>query len=529
VTNQLLNDRYQIINNLGSGGFGETFLAEDTQMPSRRRCVVKKLRPTQNDPALSQLIQERFQREAAILETLSSGSRQIPQLYAYFYSEKDQQFYIVQEWIEGNTLDTLLPANSQMGEASVRKILTDILPVFSYIHSKSIVHRDIKPDNIILRHSDKLPVLIDFGAVREVMNTVMNSQGQPAQSIVVGTPGYMPSEQLIGRPVYNSDLYSLGLTAIFLLTGKHPSELPSDQSNAKLLWHSQAPQVSPALAQVLDKAISYHYGDRYQNADEFLAALQSGASTSTPAPTTAINANHVMSTVQVEAATGRSAPTKVIGNNVANQVMSPVNPVVAVPQNPIDIKKMLVIGGAIVTAIAGGAIAMAVFLYAFNSGNSSSNVNSSSTPSADSSREDTTQPSIPQVSTIAQPADKVAECNSVMKTVNEYAAISKEFTAAASGIKDRAKAVETFTELGSKVSELSDELKDLEVKDEKLKSLQNSFESLYESTAKTFTNAGSALQKKDAAALKKSVQEMKSIHTKKASLLSKINGYCKGT
>jgi serine/threonine protein kinase, bacterial len=301
VTNHSLSDRYRIISTLSSGGFGETFLAEDTQMPSQRRCVIKKLRHIHGNSALTQLIQERFEREAAILEALGSSNRQIPQLYAYFYSEKDQQFYIVQEWIDGNTLNALLLATGPMEEVAVHKILTDILPIFSYIHNRSIIHRDIKPDNIILRHSDQLPVLIDFGAVREVVSTIINNQGQAAQSIVVGTPGYMPSEQSIGRPVYNSDLYSLGLTAIFLLTGKHPTDLPHDQSNAKILWHSQAPQVSPALAQVLDKAISYNHHDRYQNADEFLAALQREAATSPPVPPTVISPNPVKSPVNSHA------------------------------------------------------------------------------------------------------------------------------------------------------------------------------------------------------------------------------------
>ncbi len=356
MTNQLLNDRYQIIQTLGSGGFGETFLAEDIQMPSRRRCVVKKLRPTENNPALTQLIQERFQREAAILETMSSGSRQIPQLYAYFYSEKDQQFYLVQEWIDGQTLSALLKSNGRLAEPAVRQILIDILPVFSYIHSRSIVHRDIKPDNIILRHSDKLPVLIDFGAVREAMGTVMNSQGQPTQSIVIGTPGYMPSEQSIGRPVYNSDLYSLGLTAIYLLTGQHPNDLPSDPSSAEILWRSQAPQVSSSFAQVLNKAISYHHRDRYQSANEFLTAL-----TGAPVTATIPVVNH---------------PTA-SNSNVATYAVSPGNAAqpAGSPASPTSNKNKLIVGGTIAATIVGGTIATALFLNNSNSNKSSNLAN----------------------------------------------------------------------------------------------------------------------------------------------------------
>jgi serine/threonine protein kinase, bacterial len=342
VTEQrLLSDRYQILRTLGSGGFGETFLAEDTHMPSRRRCVVKKLHPTQNDPALEKLIRERFQREAAMLEELSGGNHQIPALYAYFYSDVDRQYYIVQEWIDGDTLSALVTRQGALSEQQVRRILTDVLPVFAYIHSRAIVHRDIKPDNIILRRSDQLPVLIDFGAVREAMGTVMNSQGQPTQSIVIGTPGYMPSEQSIGRPVYNSDLYSLGLTAIYLLTGQSPNDLPTDPSSAEILWRDRAPQISSAFAQILARAISYHHRDRYQSAAEFLTALS-----------------------------GSPAPGIIPVNNskAATYVVSPAAaPVTQVSAAPASGQNQLLVGGAIAATVIGGALATAIFFSNSNS------------------------------------------------------------------------------------------------------------------------------------------------------------------
>jgi serine/threonine protein kinase, bacterial len=375
VTDQrLLSDRYQILQTLGSGGFGETFLAEDTHMPSRRRCVVKQLHPTQNNPALEKLIRDRFQREAAMLEELSGGNRQIPALYAYFYSEIDRQYYIVQEWIDGDTLSSLITKQGVLDENQVRRILTDILPVFSYIHSKSIIHRDIKPDNIILRHSDKLPVLIDFGAVREAMGTIMNSQGQPTQSIVIGTPGYMPSEQSIGRPVYNSDLYSLGLTAIYLLTGQAPTNLPTDPNSAEILWRDRAPQISSAFTQILDRAISYHHRDRYQSAAEFLTAL-SGSQAPIVQQNVLINKSQV--------ATYAVAPAQAINTQV-----SPA---------PTSNKNQLLVGGAIATTIVGGALATALF---FN--NSSSKVTTQVTVAPANS-----SPSIviPSPATPAPPAD----------------------------------------------------------------------------------------------------------------------------
>ncbi|OKH46016.1 serine/threonine protein kinase [Calothrix sp. HK-06] len=276
----LLNNRYRVIQTLGSGGFGETFLAEDTQMPSLRRCVVKQLKPIQNKPQIYQLVQERFQREAAILEELGGAHTQIPTLYAYF--QLDGQFYLVQEWIEGDTLTRKLLHQGLWNESQVYSLLLNLLPVLSYVHSKHIIHRDIKPDNIIVRRQDSKPVLIDFGAVRESMATVLNSQGTPTSSIIIGTPGYMPSEQAAGRAMYGSDIYSLGITAIYLLTGKQPHELETDIQTGEIIWHNFASHVSPVLKQIIDKAIRYHPRERYLSVSDMLYDLKSTAQTIHP-------------------------------------------------------------------------------------------------------------------------------------------------------------------------------------------------------------------------------------------------------
>jgi serine/threonine-protein kinase len=269
----LLNNRYHVTRTLGSGGFGETFLAEDTQMPSNRRCVVKQLKPIHQNPQIYQLVQERFAREAAVLEELGGSHDQIPALYAYF--QLNGQFYLVQEWIEGETLTARLRRQGILSESAVQEILVSLLPVLEYIHSKHIVHRDIKPDNIIIRRSDAKPVLIDFGAVRETMGTVLNSQGSLTSSIVIGTPGYMPSEQAAGRPVYSSDLYSLGVTAIYLLTGKNPQELETDSQTGEIVWYLHTSDNSSSLAKVIDRAIAFHPRDRFSSAKDMLKAIQS--------------------------------------------------------------------------------------------------------------------------------------------------------------------------------------------------------------------------------------------------------------
>ena len=248
----LVNQRYRILESLGRGGFGETFLVEDTQMPSRRRCVLKQLNPSSRDAATQRLIEDRFGREAAILESLGENHPQIPRLYAYF--RENEQFYLVQEWIEGLTLTERLNQQGRLSEAEVRGLLRDVLPVLAFVHQQRIVHRDIKPDNIILRHRDGKPVLIDFGAVRETMTTVMTGSGSPTSSIVIGTPGFMSSEQAAGRPLFSSDLYSLGLTAIFLLTGKLPQDLPSDPRTGEISWQSLLTLQDRRLGEVLNRA-----------------------------------------------------------------------------------------------------------------------------------------------------------------------------------------------------------------------------------------------------------------------------------
>ena len=342
MTPTILNNRYQVIRVLGAGGFGETFLAEDTQMPSGRRCVIKRLKPVADNPQIYQLVQERFQREAAILEELGDSSNQIPRLYAYF--RDNTEFYLVQEYIEGQTLTQKLEQQGRLSESSVKEILIDILPVLDYVHSKRIVHRDIKPDNIIIRNSDGKPVLIDFGAVKETMGTVITASGNSSNSIVIGTPGFMPSEQNAGRPMFASDLYSLGLTAIYLLTGKIPQELPTDFATGEILWRQFALSVTPSFAAVLDKAIQSHARDRYSSAREMLQALQAGAIPVTPQSNPTV--------VSAPPSGGYVQPPTVVSAPPAGV---PYQQSLSAPSKGMsDLQKALIMGGVIGACVVGG-------------------------------------------------------------------------------------------------------------------------------------------------------------------------------
>ncbi len=266
----LLNNRYQIIRALGGGGFGDTFLAEDTYLPSRRICVIKQLKPVTHKPQVYKLIQERFDREAAILEELGEGHEQIPKLYAYFV--ENDYFYLVQERVEGFTLSQKVQQEGLFSESLVREFLVSLLSVLDYIHTKGIIHRDIKPGNIIWRKQDGKPVLIDFGVAKEMMTTIVDTQGEITSSIIVGTPGFMPPEQAAGKPVYSSDLYSLGLTGIYLLTGKRPQNWKTNLETGEIIWRAKV-NISNHLADVLERAIQSHLRDRYPSAKAMLADL----------------------------------------------------------------------------------------------------------------------------------------------------------------------------------------------------------------------------------------------------------------
>ena len=343
----LLDNRYRVTSVLGSGGFGETYLAEDTKMPSKRRCVIKQLKPVADNPQMYELLQQRFQREAAVLETLGEESRYIPKLYANF--TENGLFYLVQEWIDGLTLSEAVESNGKWNEDTVRKLMVSILRTLIYVHDRGIIHRDIKPDNIILRAGE--PVLIDFGAVKETLNiiTVPNS-GQQVHSIVIGTPGFMASEQAAGRPFFASDLYSLALTAIFALTGQYPQQLGTDSQTGEVLWQSQVMEISANLKAIFTKALQFDPRDRYSSAREMLEAMQPEPLLNKSIPAKSVPIPPAMSNMQTVAVTPRGYTPPAIQNES-----------VYVYQSQQDPKKKMA-GQLLATVIVGGAIGAVIAL-----------------------------------------------------------------------------------------------------------------------------------------------------------------------
>jgi serine/threonine protein kinase len=264
-----LKNRYRILEQLGRGGFGDTYLAEDWDLPNHPLCVVKHLKPRNPSQAVLVFARRLFNSEAQVLYRLGNEHDQIPRLFAHF--EENSEFYLVQEFVDGHDLSKEIIRGKRLSENEVNKLLQDILEVLATVHQQNIIHRDIKPQNLMRRRKDGRIVLIDFGIVKEISALGINAQGQTSTTIAVGTPGYTPSEQLNGHPKLCSDIYAVGMVGIQALTGILPCQLQKDPDTLEVIWRIHA-EVSDTLANILTKMVRYDFSQRYQTAT---AALQS--------------------------------------------------------------------------------------------------------------------------------------------------------------------------------------------------------------------------------------------------------------
>ncbi|MEB3282649.1 MAG: serine/threonine-protein kinase [Lyngbya sp.] len=290
-----LLSRYQVIKEIGTGGFGDTYLAVDLALPGQPQCVVKHLSPKDTSPHVLSVAQRLFDQEAQLLHRLGEHS-QIPRLYAHFNENKE--FYLVQEFIEGKDLSHELQPGQPWSEEKTVKLLTEILEVLAVIHQQNVIHRDLKPTNIMRRKSDDKIVLIDFGAVKEIQGIAVNAQGQTHLTVGIGSPGYMPSEQAKGRPKLASDIYAVGIIGIQALTGLKLAQFTHDQNTDEILWRNHA-NVSDELAEILNKMIQERLSDRYSNASEALTALTPLLSQYNPVSATNISAVSQANTVNL--------------------------------------------------------------------------------------------------------------------------------------------------------------------------------------------------------------------------------------
>lgn len=273
----LLKERYRPLHLIGHGGFGRTFLAADEYLPSKSKCVIKQLyfSQTQTNNCSGKIV-ELFRQEAVRLDDLGQHP-QIPQLLAHF--EQAEQLYLVQEWVSGNSLMEEMEQRGVFQESQIRQLLQELLPVLQFIHSRNIIHRDIKPANIMrgclakntnTKTSNSNLVLIDFGIAKHFNNTKLQQTGTK-----IGTPEYMPPEQLRGKVFPASDIYSLGVTCIYLLTGISPFDL-FDISSDKWVWRDYLlpeNKVSMHLGKILDRMLQNSLPQRYKQANDVLQAL----------------------------------------------------------------------------------------------------------------------------------------------------------------------------------------------------------------------------------------------------------------
>lgn len=267
---QRLRDRYEVIKLLGRGGFGVTFLARDMALPGQPRCVIKQLCPKVNNPEALQRARQRFEQEAKTLSRLGSHA-QIPCLLDYF--ELEGEFFLIQEYVRGITLSKEVRQSGPLSEMVVKRFLLEFLPLLQYVHNNGVIHRDIKPPNLLRCLDDGRLVLIDFGAVKERIVAVETSSSRATSTQFVGTVGFAPPEQLSMRPIFSSDLYALGMTCLFMLTGKVPLEFDYEFITGEVKWQDEV-NVSDHFARILNKMLKISPQDRYHSAKEVLRALE---------------------------------------------------------------------------------------------------------------------------------------------------------------------------------------------------------------------------------------------------------------
>jgi serine/threonine protein kinase len=269
---ELIGGRYRVIDCLRKTGFCETYIAEDKWLPDNPHCVVKKLQPQSNEQFILETARRLFISEAKVLYRLSDHP-QIPRLLAHL--EVGEQFYLVQEFIEGKDLGQAeIVPGKHWSEEEVIAFLQEVLEILAFVHQNRVIHRDIKPSNLIRRIGDGKIVLIDFGAVKEITNMTLTEGEGRLLTVAVGTPSYMPSEQQRGDPRFNSDIYALGMTAIQAITGVNPDQLPRDYQTGEICWRDYAPNCRPALGNLLDKMVRNDFRERYQNVNDVLEDLQ---------------------------------------------------------------------------------------------------------------------------------------------------------------------------------------------------------------------------------------------------------------
>ena len=266
----LLGDRYQILRYIGKGGFGKTFLAADISSPEQSLCVIKQLLAKRRQSTMGR---ELFNREANILREIGHHP-QIPRLIDYFTVQ--EQFYLVQEYIYGQTLKQEVIRAGALDEKQTKQALKEILLILQEVHRKNIIHRDIKPSNIIRRQRDRKLILIDFGLVEAFTDQIAidntNNQERNLSEYSVGSHGFTAPEQYALRPTFASDIYSLGVTCMYLMQVKTPEKIGIDLNTGEIMWFKDL-KISEYFSNILLKMLDVSVENRFQNVAEILDIL----------------------------------------------------------------------------------------------------------------------------------------------------------------------------------------------------------------------------------------------------------------
>ncbi|OCR01063.1 hypothetical protein BCD67_16945 [Oscillatoriales cyanobacterium USR001] len=329
--NNVLKGNYRILQFLGGGTFGETYLAEDVQ--NVRKCAIKRLKSFPDNPDRLKLAKRLFDSEAKTLERLGKHD-QIPELFDYFDEnfEQNNEFYLVQQFVPGKTLNTEeITPGKQLSEPEVKKLLREILTVLAFVHQQKVIHRDLKPANLMRRDDGKI-FIIDFGAVKEIGTQVTHlSESNIQKTIAIGTIGYLPPEQLEGKPNLASDVYAVGMMGIEALTGISPKDLDRDD-RGQVIWRRFCAPVSDDFANILNKMVENNYRDRYHSAVQALQAFNS------PLPTTEIQSPPRRNLMWVGGILGIIAVT--IGVTVGVRFIGGFSPRVPVELSPYENAKV---------------------------------------------------------------------------------------------------------------------------------------------------------------------------------------------
>ena len=259
----LLNNRYKVTKKIGEGGFGAAFLVENINS-NVQSVFIAKCQKLTNDPSQNHELINRFEQEASVLQRVGNSHGQIPALFDYFDFEGN--FYLIQEFIKGQTLMDIAVQMFQEGyvfsERKASEIILSLLEVLERIHEQGLIHRDIKPQNIILREGDGKPVLIDFGLIKQLTQENFLKTGT-----VAGTMGYCPIEQQMGKALFQSDLYAVGMVMLFLTTGQPPNTLDfNDKFEPDLSWAEEG--LNATLLAWITKAIRPYPQERFRSATE---------------------------------------------------------------------------------------------------------------------------------------------------------------------------------------------------------------------------------------------------------------------